>query len=228
MIKGKMNLLDEKNQIISKERVLNHGEVYTADREVNAMLDLVKHETERIESRFLEPACGSGNFLREVLKRKLDIVEDRYKKNQIEFERYAILAVSSIYGIDILEDNVVICRDRLYKIFLDRYKTIFKEAIKEECLQASRYIIEKNIIHGDALTLKTVGSDSKPIVFPEWSPVNGNMMKRRDFTFHELLSPAGMRDLPLFSDMGDNVFISTPVKEYPVVNFLKVLDVDSK
>jgi hypothetical protein len=223
-----MALVDEKNQIVSKERVLNHGEVYTADREVNAMLDLVKHETERIESRFLEPACGSGNFLRGVLKRKLDIVDNRYKKNQIEFERYAILAVSSIYGIDILEDNVVICRERLYKIFSDRYKTTFKDLIKQECLQACKYILEKNIIHGDALTLKTVGSDSEPIIFPEWSPVNGNMVKRRDFTFHELLSPAGMRDLPLFSDMGENVFISTPVREYPVVNFLKVLDVDNK
>lgn len=217
-----MTLVDEKNQIISKERVLNHGEVYTAEREVNAMLDLVKHETERIESRFLEPACGSGNFLSRVLERKLDVVENRYKKNQVEFERYAILAVSSIYGIDILEDNVIICRDRLYQVFLKRYGDIFKGCIKQQCLTSCKYILEKNIIHGDALTLKTVGKDSKPIVFAEWSPVNGNMMKRRDFTYKELLSHAEISKLPLFSDLGEEVFLPQPLEEYPLVHFLEV------
>ena len=92
-------------QVRSKKRVTDHGEVFTNDREVNAMLDLVKHETERIDARFLEPACGNGNFLAEVLRRKLNVVEQRYSKSQIEWERYAVIAVSSIYGVDILEDN---------------------------------------------------------------------------------------------------------------------------
>ena len=105
------------SQVISKQRVTDHGEVYTAPREVNAMLDLVKSETERIDSRFLEPACGNGNFLAEILTRKLGIVEKRYAKSQIEYERYAVLAVSSIYGIDILQDNVQACRQRLCHIF---------------------------------------------------------------------------------------------------------------
>jgi type I restriction-modification system DNA methylase subunit len=108
----------QEKQVVSKERVANHGEVYTAQREVNAMLDLVKQETERIDSRFLEPACGTGNFLAEVLERKLRIVETRYGKSQLEYERYSVIAVSSIYGIDILEDNVVKCRDRLFGILL--------------------------------------------------------------------------------------------------------------
>ena len=104
-------------QVNSKKRVADHGEVYTAPREVNAMLDLVKTETERIDSRFLEPACGNGNFLAEILTRKLGIVEKRYAKSQLEYERYAVLAVSSIYGIDILQDNVQECRHRLFGIF---------------------------------------------------------------------------------------------------------------
>src|SRR3974377_287441 len=103
-------------QVKSKRRVAEHGEVFTSEREVNAMLDLVKQETERIDSRFLEPACGTGNFLTEVLHRKLRVVEKNYRRSQLEFERNLILAVSSIYGIDILEDNVIACRQRLFDI----------------------------------------------------------------------------------------------------------------
>lgn len=99
-------------QVVSKKRVADHGEVYTRKREVNAMLDMVKQETERIESRFLEPACGTGNFLTEVLERKLSIVDSRYRKSQLEYERNAVLAISSIYGIDILEDNAEACKSR--------------------------------------------------------------------------------------------------------------------
>src|SRR6266550_630135 len=106
----------------TKKRVADHGEVLTAKREVNAMLDLVKHETERIDSRFLEPACGNGNFLTEILERKLAVVEKRYGRSQLDFERYAVLAVSSIYGIDKLEENVTTCRQRLFEIF-DRIYT---------------------------------------------------------------------------------------------------------
>ena len=76
----------ETKQVKSKKRVTDHGEVFTAASEVNAMLDLVKHETERIDSRFLEPACGNGNFLIEILKRKLHIVEGRYSKSQLDYE----------------------------------------------------------------------------------------------------------------------------------------------
>jgi SAM-dependent methyltransferase len=104
-------------QVISKKRVADHGEVLTGKREVNAILDLVKSEAERIDSRFLEPACGTGNFLAEILERKLRVVEVRYGKSQLDFERYAVLAVTSIYGIDILEDNVQQCRQRLFGIF---------------------------------------------------------------------------------------------------------------
>src|SRR3984957_2293573 len=174
-------------QVRTKERVADHGEVLTGQREVNAMLDLVKQETERIDSRFLEPACGDGNFLTAILERKLAVVEKRYGKSQLDFERYAILAVSSIYGIDILPDNVRDCRRRLFEAFDANYTRLFKAAGKNKCREAVRFILERNIIWGDALTLKTVGERPGYIVFSEWSPVNGSMLKRREFTFRELL-----------------------------------------
>jgi hypothetical protein len=220
------DLSKREKQLVSRKRVTDHGEVYTAKREVDAMLDLVKQETERIESRFLEPACGTGNFLAEILDRKLGVVETRYGKNQLEYERYSVIAVSSVYGIDILEDNVVRCRNRLFDIFSERYDSLYKQATKEECKKAVKYILGRNIIWGDALSLKTVGETPKPIVFSEWSSVNGNMIKRRDFAFHELLSHARVRELPLFSDLGEEVFIPAPVKDYPLIHFLRVADVE--
>lgn len=219
--------MTEDKHIVSRQRVVDHGEVLTAKREVNAMLDLVKQETERIDSRFLEPACGNGNFLAVILERKLAVVEARYGKSQLDFERYAVLAVSSIYGIDILEDNVRHCRHRLYGVFdCDYYSRLFKNRAKNKCREAVRFILDRNIIWGDALTLNTVGEKPAYIVFAEWSPVNGSMLKRRDFTFHDLLAHERMKELPLFSDLGEDVFIPTPEKEYPPTHFLEVADVD--
>ena len=188
------------------------------------MLDLVKSETDRIDSRFLEPACGTGNFLAEVLERKLHVVETRYGKSQLEYERNAILAVSAVYGIDILEDNVLQCRHRLAEIFDRDYSRLFRSNANDDCRASVRYILERNIIHGDALSLETVSDDPNPILFSEWSPVNGSMLKRRDFTFHGWLEHASMNELPLFSDLGEGVFIPTPEKEYPPMHFLKVAD----
>lgn len=211
-------------QVVSRQRVADHGEVLTGRREVDAMLDLVKSETDRIDSRFLEPACGTGNFLAEVLERKLHVVETRYGKSQLEYERNAILAVSAVYGIDILEDNVLQCRHRLAEIFDRDYSRLFRSNANDDCRASVRYILERNIIHGDALSLETVSDDPNPILFSEWSPVNGSMLKRRDFTFHGLLEHASMNELPLFSDLGEGVFIPTPEKEYPPMHFLKVAD----
>jgi len=210
------------SQVRTRKRVSDHGEVLTGQREVNAMLDLVKPETERIDSRFLEPACGDGNFLAAILDRKLAVVEKRYGRSQLDYERNAILAVSSIYGIDILPDNVCDCRRRLFGIFETNYARLFGAACRDECREAARFILERNIIWGDALTLLTVNEKPECIVFSEWSPVNGSMLKRRDFTFHGLLAHEHMQERPLFSDLGENVFIPTPEKEYPPVHFLEI------
>lgn len=215
-----MNSLEEEikanKQVKSKKRVADHGEVFTADREVNAMLDLVKQETERIDSRFLEPACGEGIFLAEILKRKLNIVESRYSKSQKEYERYAFLAISSIYGIDILEDNAIICRKNLFEIFKSRYIKLFEVKINESYLNSVDYVLYLNIIFGDALTLKTAGLIQEPIAFSEWSLVVKNLVQRRDFKMKTLLETKAY-DVPnLFSDLGDDVFIPEPVKTYPL------------
>ena len=218
----------EIKQTKSKERIADHGEVFTAEREVNAMLDLVKQETERIDSRFLEPACGTGNFLVEILNRKLNVVKKRYSKRQLDYEKYALVAVSSIYGVELLEDNVKECRKRLYNIFLKDYKKKYKKKIDEEYLKSIEYILSKNILHGDALTLKK--SDDSPIIFPEWSFVNGEMIKRRDFRFDELLDVKAQQ-ISVFNmdweyDEETKAYIPLPIKEYPLINYRRVQDVE--
>lgn len=208
------------NQVKSKHRVTDHGEVFTSEREVNAMLDLVKSETERIDSRFLEPACGNGNFLAEILNRKLAVVERRYKKSQLEWERYTVMAVSSIYGVDILQDNVKECIERLFQIFDQHYTQHFKSHCKEECRQAIRFILSRNILWGDALSLKTTGDNPTPIIFSEWSAVNGSMLKRRDFMLSSMLDKS--QQLEELNDEDNLTHSNKPVKVYPPTHFLKL------
>ena len=214
-----MSGMNEKKQVKSKKRVADHGEVFTNEREVNAMLDLVKHETERIDSRFLEPACGNGNFLAEVLRRKLKVVDQRYSNNQMDWERYAVIAVSSIYGVDILEDNAKECRERLYTIFDDFYTALFKDKCKEECRRSIRFLFDRNILWGDALDF-TNPSTKQPIVFSEWSAVNGSMLKRRDYMFKFLVEKS--HQFSLFNDEGNPAAIDEPVKDFPLIHFLKL------
>lgn len=225
-------------QVKSRKRVQEHGEVFTNEREVNAMLDMVKQETERIESRFLEPACGNGNFLAEVLRRKLAVVARQYKKSPDDYMRYAFVAVSSLYGVDILEDNAEECRERLYGIV----EAEAKRAIKKPdalFLEAIRYLLDKNILCGDALTLKS--ADGEPITFAEWSLVTGDKVKRRDFLLSELLD--GNTDkgetLSLFADEQPDTgnvrshtdweydaeidaYIPSAIREYPLTNYWEV------
>lgn len=179
-------------QIKSRQRVADHGEVYTAEREVKAMCDLVSDECNRIDSRFLEPACGDGNFLAEILSRKLAAVKKKYKKSVIDYEKNALLAVSSIYGVDILADNVAACRERLFKIWRKEYKSVVKTAYSEDTEKSIRFILSKNIVCGNALTLMCVDENdidtNAPIIFSEWAFIMGSNMQRQDFTFSELLN----------------------------------------
>lgn len=214
-------------QIISRKRVTDHGEVFTNPREVNAMLDLVKQETERIESRFLEPACGKGAFLAEVLRRKLVVVKKRYGKSPVEYERYAVFALTAIYGIDILEDNVIDCRQILSDIFQKKYKAALKRKCSENCLKSAEFILKKNIVWGDALTLKRADQPEKPIIFSEWSAVNGNMIKRRDYSFGQLIN-CSREGLPLFhvNDKGEEIWLPKPIKEFPLTHYLKLFETE--
>lgn len=185
-------------QVKSKQRVADHGEVFTAEREVNAMLDLVKQETERVDSRFLEPACGDGNFVAEILRRKMEAAKRRAippKKKKplpLEFEKQSVIAVASIYGVDLMMDNVLACRKRLYDIWNTEYETICKKEVNEECREAIKFILSRNIVCGNALSLKVVdenGNDTEePIVFSEWSFVMGTKIQRKDYRFDKLLA----------------------------------------
>ena len=211
--------MENQGQVKSKKRVTDHGEVYTNEREVKAMLDLVKDETERIESRFLEPACGNGNFLAEVLERKLNVVDSRYKKDQFEWERYSVLSVSSIYGVDILEDNAEECRNRLFDLYQSSYSSNFKDKCQEVCLRSVRFLLNRNILWGDALDF-TNPVTKQPIIFSEWSAVNGSMLKRKDYMFRFLVEKSFQTTL--FDEEGEVKAFDEPVKDFPLVHFLKL------
>jgi len=212
------------SQTKSKHRIAAHGEVFTAEREVNAMLDLVKQETERIDSRFLEPACGDGNFLAEILRRKLTVVKSRYGKNAADYERYSVIAVMSIYGVDILQDNVNDCRKRMFEIWDKPYTAICKKEANEDCRGAVRYILRHNILWGDALTLKQ--ADGSPVIFAEWSAVNGCMIKRRDFRLDQMLNRNQAHTLsPIVGwDYDEEVraFLPLPFREFPPTHYRRV------
>ena len=221
---------DNERQVVSRERVAEHGEVYTAKREVNAMLDLVKEETERIDSRFLEPACGNGNFLIEIQRRKLSVVERLYGKSRYDYELYAALAVSSMYGVELLADNVAACRKRLYDDFMEHYQRVFHsecDAPYERCIQ---YLYAKNILCGDALTMEMEGGE--PIIFSEWGFMGSGKVKRRDFRLDDLLKnveydkPKTGEEGLLFADTGEPTFVHDPVKEYPLTHYLNLPDYD--
>ncbi len=208
----------------SRQRIIDHGEVFTPPDLVNDMLDLVAHECERIDSRFLEPACGDGNFLAEVLRRKLATVDKKNARNRERWERDAFLAVCSLYGIDLLADNIAACRARLLKVVSDAHTSRFKAELTETAARAAGYVLSKNILQGDALTLRT--SDGRPIVFPEWSPINGALIKRRDFAYDQLLDHAHTANQPLFSDLGEHVFVPRPIAEHAPCHYLNVADAE--
>jgi hypothetical protein len=199
--------------IKSRQRVIDHGEVFTPPEIVDAMLDLVKTESERIDSRFLEPACGSGNFLIAVLRRKLAVVESRYGKNEFERRHYALLALMSLYGIEILEDNVAECQQNL----LEEWTSFVDDS---QWAAAARAVLEANIVWADALTMKTCTGPKQYIVFAEWSYLGKGRYQRRDFRYDTLTQMSSFGEDTLFGSEKHDVF--QPVREYPPMTYLEV------
>lgn len=195
----------------SKQRVADHGEVFTPAWMVEAMLDLVKGETERIDSRFLEPACGSGNFLIQVLRRKLAAVEIKFGKSDFEKRHYALLGLMCIYGIELLPDNIVECRANVLEI-LTEYLAIDES---DDFYRAAWHVLSLNLVHGDALTMQS--HDGQPITFAEWGYLGKGKFQRRDFRFDILThSSKFSAEDDLFSTLGKHE-IFTPSKTYPPI-----------
>ena len=194
--------------IKSKKRVADHGEVFTPDWLVDAMLDMVKGETERLDSRFLEPACGSGNFLIKILKRKLATVELKYGKTDFDRKHYALLSLMCIYGIELLKDNISECIANLLEV-LASYLDI---GVRDDLYRSASYVLSQNIVHGDALTMKDVAGN--PITFSEWGYLGKGKFQRRDFRFDVLIgSSAFSAEGSLFADLGRHE-IFQPIKAY--------------
>jgi len=192
----------------SKQRVADHGEVFTPAWLVEAMLDLVKGETERIDSRFLEPACGSGNFLVAILRRKLAAVELKFSKSDFETRHYALLAVMCIYGIELLPDNIAECRANVLEVLADYLKL----GASDDLYRAAAYVLSQNLVHGDARAMKT--PDGRPITFAEWGYLGKGKFQRRDFRFDALAQSSAFSELPMFARAAKHE-IFTPVKTYP-------------
>ena len=193
----------------SKQRVNDHGEVFTPPWMVEAMLDLVRHETERIDSRFLEPACGSGNFIVSILRRKFAAVELKYAKSEFERRHYALLGLMCVYGMELLPDNIAECRAIVLKLFAE-YLGIDED---DSFYRAASAVLSQNIVHGDALTMRTVTGE--PITFAEWGYFGKGKFQRRDFRFDVLTgSSAFSAEGSLFAHLGKHE-IFTPTRTYP-------------
>lgn len=232
-------------QTKSKTRVREHGEVYTAEREVKAMCDLVDNMCQDYSKRFLEPACGNGNFLAEILTRKLANIKKNYRRSAYDFERFSVFAVSSLYGVDILQDNVAECRNRLFEIWNTEYKSVCKKECNEQTRNAVKYILSKNILCGNALTLMCVDENqqdtTEPIIFPEWSVVGGTSLKRRDFRLDVLLKvgekPTDNKQRSVFDGEDDiyqyltlnpvtSEYIAKPIREFPQLPYRRIQEND--
>ena len=203
----------------SKKRVADHGEVFTPEWLVDAMLDLVKGEAERIDARFLEPACGSGNFLVKVLRRKLAAVEVKFSKSEFERRHYALLGLMCTYGIELLPDNIAECRANMLDVLAD-YLNIDDA---DDVYRAAFFVLSQNLVHGDALTMRA--QDGKPITFAEWGYLGKGKFQRRDFRLDVLTGASAFSaEGSLFAHLGKHE-IFTPIKTWPTMT---VSDLASK
>lgn len=195
--------------IKSKARVSDHGEVFTPPWLVEKMLDLVKGETERIDARFLEPACGSGNFLVPILQRKLAAVELKFGKSDFERRHYALFGLMCCYGIELLPDNIAECRANMLEVFAD----YLAASQNDDVYRAASFVLSLNLVHGDAMTMRD--TKGAPISVVEWGYLGKGKFQRRDFRLDVLTGMASFSaEDSLFSSLGKHE-IFTPTSTYP-------------
>lgn len=195
--------------IKSKQRVADHGEVFTPDWMVEAMLDLVKDETERIDSRFLEPACGDGNFLIRILQRKLAAVELKYGKNEFEKRHYALLGLMCTYGIELLTDNIAECKGNMLEVFAEYLQL----EDTDDLYHAASHVLAQNLVHGDALTMLT--HEGQPMTFAEWGYLGKGKFQRRDFRLDVLTQASAWKNENELFATAERHDIFSPLKSYP-------------
>lgn len=214
-------------QIKSKQRVADHGEVFTNEREVKAMCDLVGDEVKKIDSTVLEPACGEGNFLIEILSRKLATVRELYADTKAKYDLNSVIAVSSLYGVDILGDNVVICRQNLFNSWRDAYVQVIGKEPEEKLQKVVTFILEQNIVRGNTLSSKLVDENTndtdEPIVFSEWKFDSRGYVIREENRFDAMLEadePDKQPDLFAWLQNPDEKWQKDPVtgKYLPIVH----------
>lgn len=201
----------------SKQRVADHGEVFTPPRMVEAMLDLVNEESQRIDSRILEPACGSGNFLVPILRRKLATVHARYSKSDFERRHQALLGLMCIYGIELLEDNVQECRANLLEVVAEYLRIDSGDT----WYAAAARVLDVNIVHGDALSMATQEDGSLPITFAEWAYLGRGIYSRRDFRLDTLALMSSFGEDTIFPNLG-TPDIFTPAKDYGLLSIADI------
>lgn len=208
--------MSEQPQLVkSKQRVADHGEVFTPEWMVNDMLDLVKDESERIDARVLEPACGEGAFLQEILRRKLATVQARYGRNDFERRHYALLALMSTYGIELLADNAQTCRSNLQRIFTD----FIGDDTDGTWNGAARAVLALNIVRADALTMTTPNGES--LTFAEWGYLGAGKFQRRDFQYQDLTKRAAFGEDTLFGSLEmDEIF--APDASFPPMTVTQI------
>lgn len=204
------------NQIKSKDRTQDFGEVFTKEQEINGMLDLVKEESERISSKFLEPACGHGNFLVKILERKINTIKKMNLSDINDFEKCLFIAISSIYGIDIQDDNINQCRIRIYNILEKEYKSNFNDLIDVDFLKSIKYVIHRNIFCGD--TLSGVMNNQETIIFSEWNVID-NTVQRKDYSMLEMIEYYG-------DQVNSKLFPLSPIKIFPKISIKEVYTLD--
>ena len=203
------------------DRIAEYGEVFTNEKEVKDMLALVQNEIQRIDSKFLDPACGDGNFLKEVILQKLILLKQINKKEQLNYEKNLFLIVANTYGIELLEDNVIKCRKRIHKIVSEIYLKKFKNNFNTQFITSLNFVISKNIVHGDSLTNKNP-SNGEYLKFSEWVFTTRSLVKRREFLYKELIENSIINDSPLFAINESEVFIPEPYKDFKAIHFYEL------
>ena len=205
---------DLEQLVRTRQRVVDHGEVFTPSWLVEKMLDLLGGEADRIDARVLEPACGSGNFLVPVLRRKLATVQLRFAASEFERRHHALLALMSTYGIELLQDNAEECRTNLLVELVD----FLGPGASDDWQSAAQAVVNLNVVQGNAIDMTTASGG--PITFPEWGYLGKGRFQRRDFRY-DMLTQRSSIEGTLFAELEEHdVFI--PVRTYPPMTVMEI------